>query len=187
MKSQPGSSQLQSFLEELYERYKLPLLRMIHKHVGDSGVGEDLFHEVFIRIIHKAKLLYSLPKLKQEAYIYLIAKGVSFDYLRKKYKDLETAVSEEAMQSLVVERNLLRPSGNDNFAKVDLAIMLESLPAEDQILLIGKYNLNLSIKDLASIVGGTETSVRSKLHRARKKAFEQWMESGISMEDFINE
>ena len=56
MKSQPGSSQLQSFLEELYERYKLPLLRMIHKHVGDSGVGEDLFHEVFIRIIHKAKL-----------------------------------------------------------------------------------------------------------------------------------
>ena len=187
MKCQQRSCQSEAFLEELYERYKLPLLGIVYKHIGDPNISEDLFHEVFIRIIRKAELLYTLPKPKQEAYIFLIAKGVSFDYLRKRYKNAEVDAADDVLQNIPVERSRPGASDLDAFEKAELAMMLESFPTEDKLLLIGKYYLDLSIDDLTSVVGGTRSSVRSKLHRARKRAFEEWTKSGIGMEDFFDE
>lgn len=187
LKCQPRSCQIQIFLDELYDRYKCPLLKIVYKYVGDSNICEDLFHEIFIRIIKKAELLYTFPKPKLEIYIFLIAKGVSFDYLRKRYKNVEVDITDDVIETLCCERNQVTSSGIDEFQKADLAMMLERLPTEDKLLLIGKYYLGLSINDLTSVVGGTGTAVRSKLHRARKRAFEEWTKSGISMEDFFDE
>ena len=187
LKSQPRSCQIQIFLDELYDRYKRPLLKIVYKHIGDPNISEDLFQDIFIRIIKQAELLYTLPKPKLEAYIFLIAKGVSYDYLRKKYKNVEVDITDDVIESLGVEGKQLTPSGMDAFQKADLAMMLDSLPSEDKLLLIGKYYLGLSIDDLTSVVGGTRSSIKSKLHRARKRAFEEWTKSGISMEDFFDE
>lgn len=187
MKSQPRSCQIQSFLDELYDRYKRPLLNIVYKHVGDRNISEDIFQDIFIRIIKQAELLYTLPKPKLEAYIFLIAKGISFDYLRKKYKNVEVDITDDVVETLWCEGKPITSSGMDAFQKADLAMMLESLSADDRLLLIGKYYLGLSIEDLTSVVGGTRSAVKSKLHRARKRAFEEWSKSGISMEDFFDE
>lgn len=187
MKCQPRSYQIQMFLNELYDRYKRALLKIVYKYVGDFNISEDLFHEIFIRIIKQAELLYTLPKPKLEAYIFLIAKGVSFDYLRTRYKNVEVDITDDVVEPLWCEGKPITSSGIGEFQKADLAVMLESLPTEDKHLLIGKYYLGLSIDDLTSVVGGTRSSVKSKLHRARKRAFEEWTKSGISMEDFFDE
>lgn len=187
MKCQPRDGQIHTFLEELFDRYKRPLLKIVYKCVSDPDVCEDLFQDIFIRIITKAEFLYTLPKPKLEAYIFLIAKGVSFDYLRKKYKNEEIDFEDDRIEIFWSEQDQVASSNVDEFQKAELAMMLESLPAEDKMLLVGKYYLGLDTKELASIVGGTEVSVRSKIHRARKRTFQEWTKLGISMEDFFND
>ena len=187
MNGKPQNYQLEVFLEDLYNRYKLPLLKVVHNHVGDTDISEDLFHEIFIRIIRNAEMLYTFPKPKLEAYIFLIAKGVSIDHLRKTYKNVHVDITDDEILILLAKQKKLTSPALDEFEKVNLATMLKSLPAEEQILLIGKYYLGLSINDLVSLIGGTSTSIRSKLHRAKRKIFLEWTQSGLNMEDFINE
>lgn len=186
MQRKPQNQKLQAFLEDLYDRYKNPVLKIVHKHIGDSDICEDIFHEIFIRIIRNAEMLYTLPKPKLEAYIFLIAKGVSIDYLRKKYKNMQVDIDDELL-SILAGQQKIETASFDAFEKINLTLMIKSLPVEDQILLVGKYYLGLSINDLVSIIGGTSTAIRSKLHRAKKKVFQEWTQSGLNMEDFINE
>lgn len=187
VQSKPRNYQLQCFLEDLYERYKIPLLRIVHKHIGNSDIGEDLFHEIFIRIIRSAEKLYTFPKPKLEAYIFLIAKGVSIDYLRKTYNNVQVDITDDVLLNLLAAQEKTTSSTFDKFEKVNLTILLKQLSIEDQMLLLGKYYLGLSINDLVSLMGGTSTAIRSKLHRAKKKVFQEWTQSGLKMEDFINE
>lgn len=187
MQNIPQKQQIQTFLGDLYDRYKIPLLRIVRKHIGVSNACEDVFHEVFIRIIKNAEMLYTFPQPKLEAYIFLVARGVSIDYLRKNYQNEYLDIEDEAFLSLLAQQKKQESDGFDDFQKVNLTQMIGKLPAEDQLLLIGKYYLGLSIKDLVAIAGGTSTAVRSKLHRARKRAYQEWSQSGLKMEDFINE
>ncbi len=187
MKSKPQNYQLQVFLEDLYDRYKNPLLKIVHKHIGDSDVSEDVFHEIFIRIIRSAEKLYAFPRPKLEAYIFLIAKGVSIDYLRKSYRNVQVDIADDLLLNLLAIQEKTTVATFDEFEKVNLTILMQNLSTEDQILLIGKYYLGLSIDDLVCLVGGTSTAVRSKLHRAKKKVFQEWAQSGLNMGDFIHE
>ncbi len=187
MVSKVKSRQRQSFLEELYVHYKVPLMHAVHSYIDDPNVQEDIFHEIFIRIIRKSDLLYTLPKPKLDAYIYLIAKGVSIDYLRKKYADRQVDIADDVLLNLLAQQDNLAAVHMDSFKKADLSLMLANLSVEDQILLVGKYYLGLSVNDLVDIVGGTSTAIRSKLHRVRKKVFTEWTKAGLTMEDFLNE
>lgn len=183
----PQNQQFQTFLENVYDRYKLPLLRIVYKHVGDSDVSEDLFHEVFIRIIKNVELLSRFPQPKLEAYITLIARGVSIDYLRKTYRETEVDISDDILLSLRNSKEQCWCHAFDPFEKADLNLMIKQLPADEQLLLVGKYYLGLSVNELIDVVGGTPTAIRSKLHRAKRHVFNQWSEEGLHLEDFIDD
>lgn len=183
----PQNQQIQTFLENLYDRYKIPLLGLIHKYIGYSGEYEDIFHEVFIRIIRNAEMLCRLPQPKVEAYIFLIARGVSIDHLRKTHTSAQVDVADDFVLNLLEKRNSFKTSSFDPLKRVDLALMMENLPAEERVLLMGKYYLGLSTDELVEIVGGTPTGIRSKIHRARKRVFGEWTKSGLNIEDFIDE
>ena len=89
-------SQLQEFIEALYTQYRGRLFRLVRTYISTPAAQEDVFHDVFVCIIQKAELLSKLPKPKLEAYLCLIARGVSVDYLRKNHctevVDLEDSV-----------------------------------------------------------------------------------------------
>lgn len=186
MKELNQSQQIQSFLEALYNRYKGMILCTIRKYIGYSDSCEDVFHEVFICIIKNVDLLIGMPSCKLEAYILLIARGVSIDHLRKTHRLAQVDTAEENILDLFYQQSLNAKSSIDQFSKVELSLMMQKLPIEDQMLLIGKYYLGLSTIELVKIVGGSSTGVRSKLHRAKKRIFEEWSKSGLKMEDFLN-
>ncbi len=187
MQHQAANHQIHAFLEDIYMRYKIPLLKAIYRHIGDLDACEDVFQEVLVRIIRNSEMLYSFSKPQLEAYIYLIAKGVSIDYLRKQSRKMQVAISNDSLLAHLAENQRHALDSLDAFEKVDLSLMIAKLSAEDQILLVGKYYLGLSVHELISLVGGTSSSVRNKLFKARKKVYIEWTNSGLSMEDFFNE
>lgn len=179
------TTELQSALENLYNNYKIPLLKMINRFVGSSSDCEDIFHEVFIRIIKNAEMIINLPQQKQAAYIYLIARGVSIDYLRNSHANDRVNLDYDAFIDLLDKK--AKSSSCNSFHKVDLSLMLDDLSENEKNLLIGKYYLGLSTNELTDLVGGTPVAIRSKLLRAKEKVFQAWSQAGISMEDFLDE
>lgn len=176
---------VEEFLEWLYTTYRFFLLKSIRGYVDDTNICEDVFQDVFVKIIKNVDLLYEFPVPKVEAYITLVARGVSIDYIRKNFRDKHNN------DNLIIARGIHREeyinTSHSSTEKVDLSLMLSDLPSEDQILLIGKYYIGLSINDLVELVGGTPTAIRSKLHRAKRRVFNEWRRSGLNMGDFIDE
>ena len=177
----------QQFIEWLYETYKRRLLNIVRRHINNASAHEDVFHDIIVRIIRYAPKLRAMPIPKMEAYISMVARGISIDYLRKEHANVVVDMDDDVLQSLLNIGCNISVTTNDLFNRVDLSLMMRGLTPEEQTLLIGKYYLGLEATDLTEISGLTETGVRSKIHRARKKLLAQWKESGLKMEDFINE
>ena len=174
-------------IEEIYDRYKIPLYRVIQKYIGQKDAVDDVFQEVIIKIIKKIDLLSTLAQPKLEAYIYLIARGVSIDYLRKFYKDDLILIENDTVFDILNSVNNSAVSQLNSVGKIELIVMMEKIPADDKILLIGKYYFKFSIKEIADMVGCTPTAVRTRICRARKRLLDEWLKAGLKMEDFINE
>ena len=178
--------QLQAFIEDLYLQYRRQLLRLVHKYISDPAAREDVFHDVFVCIIQKAELLRQMPKYKMEAYLCMIVRGVSVDYLRKNHCANLVDLEDSLILTLIDKQHLQNGSSTEANQSAELFMMLESLPMEDQILLWGKYYLELSTKELAELTGHSQTAVRTKVHRAKHKLFAQWQEHDLHWEDFIH-
>lgn len=175
------------FIEAIYNRYKVPLYGVIRKYLGCKDSMDDVFQEVIVRIIKNAELLSTLPQPKLEAYIFLVARRVAIDHLRTLSKEDVIYLERDAVLDILSCGNRHTATQMDSVGKVDLIIMMEKIPAEDRILLIGKYYLELSSKEIADLVGCPPTTVRSRIFRARKKLLEEWTQSGLRMEDFLDE
>ena len=174
---------LQRFVEQLYEEHKGLLLSTILRYLGSPTDCEDVFHEVFIRIIGYADKLIEFPDNKVKAYILLVAHGVCVDYLRKQYRTPEISMDHDVLMNMVNTAEAPHKEF-DAFNRADLLMIMDSVSTEDRTLLIGKYYLGLSGEELADIVGGSEVAVRSQLHRAKKKVFSEWKKAGLHLEDF---
>ena len=71
-----------SAFNELFYRYKLPVFNYIKRMVKDKEVAEDIFQEVFLRVIKG--LQHYKEKGKFSAWLFKIAHSLTMDYFRKK-------------------------------------------------------------------------------------------------------
>lgn len=176
-----------TFIETTYSQYRGFLLRIIRRYLGTKDSCEDVFHEVFIKIIKNAEYLSSLPKQKFETYIALAARGTAIDYLRKTHKEIPLDTSNDFLLAVLGKKTVRPNTISNSYLKTDLSLLIAKTSTEEQLLLIGKYYLGLTTEDLASIVNGTIPSTKNKLHRARKRLLEEWMRSNLNLGDFLDE
>lgn len=170
-------------LESIYLRYRPLMLWSAEKYVGPND-SEDIFHEAFMKVIRVASTLQQLPPPKMKMYILLIVRGTAIDFLRKEQRYLRADLEDGVLQ------NLLSSTPGQTmgaYGRAELLEMMRALPQDEQSLLIGKYYLGLSSKELTELIGGTDTGMRTKLHRARKKLFDAWTNAGLHMGDFLDE
>ena len=170
-------------LESVYRRYRNIMLWAAEKYVGPNDC-EDIFHEAFMKVIRAAQTLAQLPPPKMKMYILLIVRGTAIDFLRREQRYLQVDLEDGVLQNLLTSEPGQTVGA---YGRTELLEMMHALPQEEQSLLIGKYYLGLSSKELTDLIGGTDTGMRTKLHRARKKLFDAWTESGLHMEDFLDE
>ena len=170
-------------LETIYLRYRNLMLWAAEKYVGPNDY-EDIFHEAFVKVIHAAQTLQQLPPPKMKMYILLIVRGTAIDFLRKEQRYLRADLEDGVLQNLLTSRP---GQAVGAYGRAELLEMMHALPQDEQSLLIGKYYLGLSSKELTELVGGTDTGTRTKLHRARKKLFDAWTNAGLHMGDFLDE
>lgn len=119
--------------------------------------AQDIAQEVFVKILETELIL---PMDKVKAWMYRVAIRKYLDLYRRKKRYSE--IIEENFLSLPNWQ--LQPEQNEL-----LYIALNQLDPSSASLLIMKYEQELSIKEMMSILDASESKIKSDLFRARKK------------------
>ena len=148
--------------DALYKKYFKKIYNYFWYRVGhDDDVAEDLAQETFVRA-YQALPKYKITKASYLSYLLTIAHNQLVNYYRK-----PQPISIEATGVDVPEEIWSDIELKDNIRALWRAI--QQLPDKERDLLYLKYRKDLSISEIANIVGKSENAVKLSLSRARKK------------------
>ena len=150
----------------LHNRYAPKIYSKCISLLKEEALAQDATQEIFMKIF--LNLARFGEKAKFSTWVYSITYNYCIDYLRKKKKqksifsdELENApdivdeVKDEALLSMEVHQ---------------LKKVLEHIPTGDRAVLLMKYQDELSIKEIATILDKSESAIKMKIKRAKAKA-----------------
>ncbi|NMD38861.1 MAG: sigma-70 family RNA polymerase sigma factor [Christensenellaceae bacterium] len=146
-------------LERLMNTYGTCLLRMSYIYLKDSLLAEDAVQESFIKAYRHIK---DISKIKNEkAWLIRITINTCKDMRRKAW--FKMVDRSKAIEDL----NLYSKHKTDFDDTVSAAVMALSTKYREVILLY--YYQDMSIKEISAIRGIKESTINSRLNRARKQ------------------
>lgn len=143
---------------ELVQKWSGRLLRHLQRTVGPE-MAEDLAQEVWIKAFRGIVRLRDGAKLA--AWLFGIAHNVAMDRLRDRY-------SERTMLAAVAHTPAPEPVADAEMRSLLLAEELARLPLVEREALTLFYLEELSLAELAEILGVPVGTVKSRLFRARQ-------------------
>ena len=151
--------------ETLYRRHNDALYRYLLRHCRNPEAAEDVFQEVWGKII-KARSNYR-PTAKFTTFMYRVAHNCFIDYLRRNKRhanpaelDPEAHADTGEQPETLAERSL---------AKERLAVALDTLPDEQRDAFLLYEEAGLSIDDIALVTGSNRETAKSRLRYAVNK------------------
>lgn len=155
-----------------WERYLLKEAEIVFKYLIKIGAtkedAEDIVQEAIMKTI---ECLSQINAEKLRAWLFKVALHRYYTLYNKK-KTLTFLTDEEIRQfqsAINIEEQLILGEQN-----VNLREALQKLPQNFQQLLVMKYFMELSYKDMAAILEVSENHIRTYLQRARKALRKQW-------------
>jgi RNA polymerase sigma-70 factor (ECF subfamily) len=150
----------------LYERYRDPIFRFAYRLLGSVEAAEDVAHDCFLSLI-KEPGRFDSTRASLRTYLYAAARNLA----AKRYHTLgrETAIEELAGELQTTERNepIKRVLDNELVGEVERAIA-ELPPLQREALVLFEYE-DLSLAEIAAVVGADSGTVKGRLFRAREK------------------
>lgn len=153
----------QKDFEQLYQQFFSDLMRVVFGITYDREIAEDVCQEAFIRLYHK---LHLFPTSQDAKYwLIRVAKNLSFNYCKRK-KNERKAVEKVKRQPMVQVKTgedlLIERETKDLVRKA-----LDQLsPKYKQILVLKEYS-GLSYREIAKVVGISDSNVKVRAFRAR--------------------
>ena len=154
----------------LLERYSKQVFSLVVRIVGNKEDAEELAQDVFV------KAYSSLSSFRGECsfstWIYRIAYNIAISATRKKSKDF-VPVDENFVTSIVDEDDEMtfENSDFDSMRFVYLSHAMDKLMPDERAMITLFYKEGKLISEIAVITGLTETNVKTKIFRIRKKLF----------------
>jgi len=165
-----GTGEVTAF-EELYTRHRGPLFRFMLHQVREHGTAEELYQDVWQRVI-TARQRYA-PEAKFSTWLFQIAHNRLTDHWRAQQhrppapSDAEERTQREA-DPQTPERQL---SAFEERRRLQLA--LEELPAEQREVVLLRLEQELSLEQIGEITGVGRETVKSRLRYAMDKLREK--------------
>ncbi|MEE9583404.1 MAG: sigma-70 family RNA polymerase sigma factor [Dehalococcoidales bacterium] len=159
---------------ELYEEYMPKVFRYIQYRVNNMQLTEDLTSTTFEKALVSFSK-YSSDRAKFSTWIFSIARNVVIDHYRLKGRrmtlPLEEA-SEVASRNLPPEEELLKREELER-----LQICLTGLSEEEQEIIRLKFGAELNNRQIAKMLGLSESNIGTRLYRAVRKLRDSFQES----------
>ncbi len=160
-------------LDRLIEQYQYRLFRYLLSLTGNREAEEDVFQETWIRVLERGYQYNG--KSKFETWLFSIARNLAIDVLRRKRtpfglsqslddlsdpRDLE-ATAEFAARDTASPADLL--SKREESERIQAALGL--LPAAHREVLVLRFQEDLELAEIATVVAAPLSTVKSRLYR----------------------
>ena len=155
----------------IVDRYKDLVFTVVIRILKNREEAEEAAQDTFLKAFH------ALPGFKSEArfstWLFRIAYNTAISRTRK--KQLTTLALDDRMienySTDEIKENIGQFDEEDRIKLLNKAI--QSLGTEEQLLVSLFYQNRQNIEEIASITGLSDTNVKVKLHRIRKKLYIQ--------------
>ncbi len=161
-----------SAFDELIQRWHVPVRQYARRMTGDDVAADDTVQEVWLRVLRGISRLREGVKLR--AWLFGIARNVLMDRLRQQYAlllkeevDIEDMAAEDSPPYLEKEMTTM-------------LCELTRLPMIENEILTLFYLQELSLGDVALVLGIPLGTVKSRLFRARQMLRHEMELKGIN-------
>jgi RNA polymerase sigma-70 factor (ECF subfamily) len=155
----------------IYDRYADKVYHKCISLCKDRILSQDLMHDIMVKIL--AKLSQFKGTSDFSFWVHSITYNYCMDHLRKKKKSHVTEVLDYntfdtiAEDEIEQENNILKELRLEQLAKI-----FENLDPEEKGMLLMRYQESLSIKEIAEVLGISDSAVKMRLKRSRDRLAE---------------
>lgn len=165
-------SQGQKAFERLYQRHKGPLYRFIKKSCNNETQCDELFQELWLKIINNKQQFN--PQYKFTTWAYTIANRLLIDWFRQNGKNIEDATDHEQKDAELKqpENELERKRMAQHLQKA-----ITQLPAKQRRTFVMKHEADMSLTEVAEATQQPIERIKSQYRYAvnkLKSTLESW-------------
>ena len=154
-------------LDHLIETYQHRLMRYLMFLTGKRDVAEDLFQEVWIRVLRRGSQYNG--KARFDTWIFTIARNLVIDLSRKRTMASLDEMRDVGEDERPFEAAEDRPSPLEQFTyrenAAELATVLLSLDTTYREVLSLRFHEELSLEEIAAVTSAPLSTVKSRLYR----------------------
>lgn len=154
-------------LVEIHNRYYILVYRYVASKVGAGQLAEDLTADVFVRFIHAIRQR-SAPNNSVKGWLYRVASNIVNDHYRKKYRRTYSGLTETEPSTEKSPEELLDGKINNDALRAAMA----ELSSDQQNVISLRFAFDMSVAEVASSIGKSETAVRQIQFRGIRKMAE---------------
>ncbi|RDX37841.1 sigma-70 family RNA polymerase sigma factor [Kangiella sp. HD9-110m-PIT-SAG07] len=163
-----AAGNMQAF-ETLYRRHKDPLLRFFLRQVNNRSEAEELFQDVWQRLIKHSKNYKSSAKFT--TYLYHIARTRLIDHYRSQGRQQEFTQDEDGWEESTSNEGAGEPDQRLEYerSKQLFRMAIEKLPTLQREVVVMKFETGMTVNDIAEIVQEKPEAVKSRLRYGMDK------------------
>lgn len=148
----------------LYMHYKDQLFRFFLRQCGNSAIAEELFQDVWMKVINSRENYQHTAKFS--TWLYRIAHNRMIDHFRRHEPETEEMDEESLMTDTPDNPEALLSSQE----KVDRFLtLLDTLPQAQREVFLLKEEAGLSLEEIAQATGSSFETAKSRLRYAVRK------------------
>ena len=149
----------------LYDRYVSMVYNKCYGFASSKEEAQDLTHDIFIKLFVKLRTFNG--KAKFSTWLYTFTYNFCVNYVtRNNYKKNEKNFEGEISDSNELDSN---EESIFQMKSEKLKKALEIIEPNDKMILLLKYQDDLSIKEIMNAIDISESAVKMRLKRAREK------------------
>ena len=166
-----------SKFERLYYKYRKLMKHKAIEMLHDEFLAEDAVHEAFIKLTRHIGGVDENDSHKTTSFIVIIVKSVCSDMIRKDNKNKEIVWQNMDYMGCVNDNSF------NNLEVQDILSVIVSLPDTYREIIELKVSHDLSDKQIADVLGISNSAVRKRIQRAREILRAKLAERG---EDYVS-
>ncbi len=151
--------------ETLYQRHRGPLYRFLLNQSQDTQAAEDIFQEVWSRII-RSRDRYR-PAAKFATYMYHIARNCFLDHVRHSGRQpVLVSIDDDPPVELVAGTNNPEAAAENSNASAYIQAALDGLPPEQREAFLLREEAGLTLEEIGQVTGVGQETAKSRLRYA---------------------
>ncbi len=151
------------------QHYSNSIFSMVRQMIGNNEDAEEITQDVFLKAFRKIHTFKGNSKFS--SWLYRIAYNTTISATRKAKKEY-AGVDDFVLNNISDEDvDEFLNKENDEVLLLELEQAIKCLSIEDKSLIVLYYQQEKPIKELADIMNLSESNIKVKLHRVRKKLY----------------